>query len=74
MSSASYDPSAPPYAGFFGVMGASAAIIFSCKFSFAWTAPGLRNTHVGVSSASYRPVEFHYVYVCLLLIVCVCGH
>ena len=26
--SSNYDPSAPPYAGFFGVMGASAAIIF----------------------------------------------
>ena len=26
--SSNYDPSAPPYAGFFGVMGASFAIIF----------------------------------------------
>ena len=33
MSSDSYDPAAPPYAGFFGVMGASAAIIFSCELS-----------------------------------------
>lgn len=28
----STDDSRPVYAGFFGVMGASAAIIFSCKF------------------------------------------
>lgn len=33
----SYDPTKPPYAGFFGVMGASASIIFSCK----WVLTGL---------------------------------
>ncbi|CAI8038006.1 V-type proton ATPase 16 kDa proteolipid subunit [Geodia barretti] len=48
MSSDSYDPSAPPYAGFFGVMGASAAIIFSSLGA----AYGTAKSGVGIAAMS----------------------
>jgi V-type H+-transporting ATPase proteolipid subunit len=44
----SYNPAAPPYAAFFGVMGASAAIIFSSLGA----AYGTAKSGVGIAAMS----------------------